>query len=420
MATFEDENGRPLEPLEKARRVSQGLSEAARVARSVTRRRGNYTGGGFKARRGARLFTLLIYVTFVLGVALPGAAIVWYYAFVASDQYVAEVRFTVGTSALPQLDKIGALTGLADASIVQDTQIVTNYVASRAAVEAVKKKLDLEGVYTKPSIDWISRFETGSSIEKFVHYWQGMQSTSISLPSGFVTFKVRAFSPQDAVRVAEAFLGASEDLVNDLNARSLADTMRSADAELDRATERLTKARLAVEQARNAEGVLDAAKAGDALNGLITETKSTLLQLQQEYNAQSRVVSPTSPQLQILKDRIDVTGRQIAELESKLTSAKNAVDDGLTISATMSRFAELDLEKQIAERLYTGAIASVELARVAADQRRIYLYQFVRPALPEQPQYPRRVLMSLFWIGGLFAVWGCGWGLGFVVRDYMA
>lgn len=421
MATFDDERSRTVEPLEKARRVSQALADAARFARTVTRKRpGDYTHGGFHARRGARLFSLARTATFVIFVVLPSLVVAAYFGLIATDQYVAEARFTVGSGEVPQLDKIGSITGLAAASVVQDTQIVTNYIGSRAAIEAVRRTVDLTRAYADPSIDRWSRFDASESIEKFVRYWNDMHSTSIALPGGLVTFRVRAFTPQDALHIAEAFVRASEGLVNDLNTRAFTDTMRSADAELQRATDRLGKARLAVEKARNTEGVLDAVKAGDALNALILETRSSLLQLQQEYNSKVLVVSPSAPQLKVLKDRIDVTSRQIAELESKLTSTRDAVDNGLTISATMSRFAELDLEKQIAERLYAGAVASVELARIVADQRRIYLNEFVRPALPEQPQYPRRWLMSLLWIGGFFAAWGVAWGLGTLVRDYMA
>lgn len=420
MATDEHEKTHALEPLEKARNVSKALAEAARKARSVARRRGSHGGSGFKARRGARLIQVARWLTFILFVVIPGAAIATYYGFIASDQWVAEARFTVGTSQMPQLDKIGSVTGLLAASIVQDTQVVVNYIGSRAAVEAVKASLDLDRIYGDPSIDWHSRFDAAGSVEKFVRYWGDMHSLSISLPSGYVSFRVRAFSPEDAVRVAKAFVAASEALVNSLNTRAFADTMRTAEAELQRASDRLSAARIAVEKARNTEGMLDAANAAESLTSLITETRSGLIKMQQEYDAQSKVVSRNSPQLRVLKDRIDVTGRQIADLESKLTSTKTVATDDATIASSMSRFAELDLEKQIAERLYAGAIASVELARIVADDQRMYLNQFVEPALPEQPQYPRRLLNSLLAIGGLLIVWAVAWGLGLLVRDYMA
>ena len=60
----------------------------------------------------------------------------------------------------------------------------------------------------------------------------------------------------------------------------------------------------------------------------------------------------------------------------------------------MTRFSELDLERQIAERLYAGAVASLELARASAERKEMYVNAFVKPVVPEQSEYPRRLLFS--------------------------
>lgn len=420
MSATENRSGQVLDPLVRAKHVSKALSDAARMARASTRGRANYSGGGFKARRGATLIRVLMALSFVVGVAVPSLASVAYYLFYASDQYVAEARFSVASSDLPQIDSLGAISGLAAASIVQDTQIVTNYIGSRAAIEAMQKIVDLNGAYTDERIDFISRFGKDKPVEKFIRYWQDMHSATIALPSGFVTLKVRAFSPREAYDIANAALKVSETLVNDMNKRVIDDTMRTAQQELERATQRLTRARLAVERARNSEGLLDANKAGDALVSLINEVKSSLLAMQQEYQTKSRFVSVNAPQLKVLKERIDATSRQIAELESRLTATRSSVPADATIAASITRFAELDLERQIAERLYAGAAASVELARVVADQRRIYLNAFVRPSLPEEPQYPRRILSSFLSVLGYLSAWATIWGLFTVMRNHMA
>ncbi len=104
-----DDNRRyPLTPLEKARMVSQALQDAARRARFSARTRRNLSGGGFSARRGAAGFRLFTILSFWLIVAIPGALAVTYYMYLASDQYQAEIQFTVAggepimATALPQ------------------------------------------------------------------------------------------------------------------------------------------------------------------------------------------------------------------------------------------------------------------------------------------------------------------------------
>jgi capsular polysaccharide transport system permease protein len=413
-------NPQALTAMDRARLVSQALSNAARSTRISAKTRGSFTGGGFQARRGARIMHLAFVMSFFLAVVVPGIAITLYYQFIASDQYVSEAKFSLTTGELPQIDSFGALTGLEAISVVQDTQIVTNYIASRAAVEALQSKFDLRGMYTSPNIDLWSRFAANKPIEKFVRYWEGMVDASISMPGGIVVLKVRAFSAADAFRIANAIIGASEGLVNDMNARMNKDAIASAEQELQRASARLTKARLAMEQARNEGGLLDAGKAGDALQTLITNTRVSLLGMQRDYATNVKLVSANAPQMRVLKDRIDTTNKQVAELEAKLTSDRPGQTGLDTISSSMRKFSELDLERQIAERIYAGSAAALEVARIASEQKHIYLNSFVRPSLPEEAQYPRRFVYPILATLILFVGWGLLWGMVAMVRNHMA
>jgi capsular polysaccharide transport system permease protein len=412
--------GQSLSPLDRARQVSQALSEAARLARYSSRSKGNYTGGGFNARRGNAAIRLAMIVSFVLFVAIPSCLSMVYYGFIASNQYVSEAKFLVNTNIMPQLDTFGALTGLAPIVVVQDTQIVANYVSSRAAVDAISKRINLIDAYSDPKIDFISRFDRKKPIEKFLSYWDEMASASIALPAGIVTIRVKAFDPETAQKIANAILEVSEDLVNDMNNRMNNDAVHAAEVELQRSTERLGKARITLEQARNSAGVLDASKAGDAINALLLETKSALLSMQQEYVTKSKLINPNTPQMKVLKNRIDTTAGQIADMEDQLTKRQQSIDNKLTVSASMSRFAELDLERQVAERLYSGAVASLEVARLASEQKLMYLNTFLRPALPQQPEYPKRVLYPILSVVALVAAWGMFWGIATLVRNHMA
>ena len=144
--------------LDRARNLSQALADAARRARISTRSRRNYTGGGFHARQGAGIMRLIILGSFWLMVVLPSVVAIFYYALIASDQYISEANFTISGGDTPKLDGIGALTGIPSISAIQDTQIVTNYIESRAAVEKLETKIDVRRLYSVPNADWLSRF----------------------------------------------------------------------------------------------------------------------------------------------------------------------------------------------------------------------------------------------------------------------
>ncbi len=124
--------------------------------------------------------------------------------------------------------------------------------------------------------------------------------------------------------------------------------------------------------------------------------------------------------MRALKSRIDATSGQIAELELKLTATKLTSSNEPTLAMSMSKFAELDLERQVAERLYAGAATSLEIARLVAERKMMYLNTFVKPVLPEEPQYPRRLLVTVAVFAGSLAIWGACCGLAMMIRNYKA
>ena len=77
------------------------------------------------------------------------------------------------------------------------------------------------------------------------------------------------------------------------------------------------------------------------------------------------------------------------------------------MSGKITRFDELELERQIAEKQYTLATESFERARVNAERQKVYLTTFVVPLLPHDVAWPRhRFLLSIL---GLVAVAGLYW-----------
>lgn len=406
--------------LERARYVSQALSDAARRARFSSKSRRNLSGGGFAARKGAVAFRWMLILSFWAMVGIPGAIAVAYFGFFASDQYRVEVQFTVAGGEPIMADGLTAITGIPSITIIQDVQIVTNFLQSRAAVEKIQEKVDLRAKYSRDEADWYARFNPSKPIEKFVRYWQNMISVAIKMPGGIVDFRVRAFTPEDARAIAQAAIEVSEELVNDLNQRQNNDAMRNAEQDVERASKRLMEARVALEEARNSAGILDVSATIQSLNTLINELRSGVLKMQQEYQTQLRVVSEAAPQMRNLRTRIETTNAQIMELEAQLTSTRRSANSDNTLALSMTRFAVLDLERQIAERLYAGAVSTMEVARLTAERKRMYLNTFVQPSLPQESQYPRRILFSAAVVAGLLALWGALMGMASVIRNYMA
>lgn len=405
----------------RAELMSRSLAETARRLKMSKRSRRAFGTGSFRMRRHARLFRMVFLISFGLLVVAPTLAAGVYFGFVASPQYVAEAKFAVRTGELPKIDGVGALTGMPLAKIAQDTQVVTSYMESRTLVEALEQRVGLRNLYGADDIDWFSRLNREKPIEKVVKYWVSMTDSRIQLQSGIVDFTVRAFSPEDAKRIADAVIELSEALVNDMNGRMLRATVADAEREFERSAERLSRARIEFQKVRNTEGTLDAGQQGKALADLITALQGERLRLQQEYETQRKYVSASAPQMRTLTARLNAMADQIAELEARLTTqrASTAPNDKV-LSESLTKFAQQDLERRIAERHYATAAAALELARITSERQLVYLATFVRPSLPQESRYPRPILYTALTLGGGFIVWAALCGAIGLVRNHMA
>ncbi|PNG25640.1 hypothetical protein [Methylocella silvestris] len=377
---------------EEWRRSARGLRlvKGKRITRpswAVGVRLGHHGFSQIRRSRGALIGFFVLFV-------VPAVASVIYFSLIASSEYTSEARFAVRGGERVSTDAISALTGLASFTQIQDSLIVSNYVKSQAIVEALEREIDLRAIYSKHSIDWLSRFNADEPIEAFVKYWVWRLKTSIESPSGIVTVKVSAFSPEDALKIADATVDLSERLVNSLSTRALNDAVAQAGMELARAESRLSAARVALRDLRNTQATLDPRRTADGIGKLVAELRFEKIRLEQDITAAGRAnVGADAPQVQIMRARVDVIGEQIASLEDQVTSQDGSSSQ--TLSGKITRFDELELERQIAEKQYTLTAAALERARVNAEGKKVYLATFVHPVLAYEASGPHRLVYSL-------------------------
>lgn len=401
--------------LEKAASASEEWRRAARSLRLAKGRRVARPSWAVGARIGYHSFAQVrrsrsaLIGFFVLFVA-PAVSSVAYFSLIASSEYTSEARFAVRGGERVSTDAISALTGLASFTQVQDSLIVVNYLKSQAIVEALEQDVDLRALYSNHSIDWLSRFNADDSIEDFVKYWLSHMKVSVEAPSGIVTVKISAFTPDETLKIANATVDLSERLVNGLSTRALKDAVDQAESELARAEGRLSAARVALRDLRNTQATLDPRRTAEGIAKLVSELRLEKIHLEQDITGAERGnVNANAPQVQIMRARLDIIGEQIASLEEKVTSQDGS--QGETLSGKITRFDELELERQIAEKQYTLAAAALERARVNAEGKKVYLATFVHPVLARDTTYPHRFLFSLLslaasallYVGGMAA-----------------
>ncbi len=344
-------------------------------------------------------------IGFVLLVILPFLASSVYYAFIASDQYVAEARFAVravsGAGDTSDAgDPGGATSALNMRSASQDAYVVTSFIHSTEILNRIGKKLDYRAMFTRQDVDFLSRFGSARSDEEFLKYWNDHVSAYIDVTSGIITLKVRAFTPDDSVKLADAIIEESEKLINELSERARNDIVQSMKADVQKSGKAYGDTLIALNQFQNASGLLSpqmqAKNSGTLLTGLLAQKLEfeTRLFVMRQSNAQN---SPTYQQLNLAKDSLDA---QIEKMKSELTGPENA-----SLAKALLDYSRLETDRMIAEKLYESAQKNYDAVLAEALRKTLYLAVFVKPVLPDESIFPRRVSTPLIILLALIVTW---------------
>ncbi|PWB82709.1 MAG: hypothetical protein C3F11_10530 [Methylocystaceae bacterium] len=404
------------DPKTQREAIARALRRAAHKAQMPM---GVISGGaGFRARKGEKAFRWGIIASFFVMVACPLAAASIYWGLLATKQFSTETKFALRAGEPSVLDSLGGLAGIPASLQAQDTQIVANYIRSRAIVEALDKELDLRRVFSRPEADYFSRLDRRDSIEDLEKYWRKRVDTSIDALSGIISVNVRAFTPQDSMALMAKVVDLSEKLVNDLSTRSRRDALEQAKRELSRAEKRLKDMTVSMRDTRDAEGVIDATAAAEAINTLITTLRVDLSHAEESLAVQRGSVAQDAPQIKILDARIQSLKSQIAYYSGQIAGVK---DDGAgNMAGRLKNLSRQQVELDIARQQYALAAVSYETARVDMETQQAYLVSFLRPTLAEKSTYPRRWWEWSIIVAPAVTSWLILVAVAFVARDHMA
>lgn len=371
-------------------------------------------------RAGAAASRSLLWTSALLCVALPTLLGAIYYAFLASDQYVSEVRMAIRSMDQKSRDSIGSMLAnpLNIGAPQTDLHLVGNFLNSREMVDRLQRELDLKALYARSSVDFLSRLQANATIDDLVEYWRKMLAAGVDAPSGVLTVEVRAFAPQEALDIARIVVSSAEGLVNGMSQRAYRDAVSFSEQELKRTEERLAQVRAELGAYRDKVGVLNPAQTADVTVAQIAKLRDERLRLDQELAARRGLLANNSPVLVDLRTRAQTLDSQIASLQSQLTAREREQKSDPALSAIATKFDELNTEAQFAQKSYEAALTNVEKARADAQRQHFFIVPFVEPKLAEAAKYPRRLLNSFLVLFGSFALWAIGALAVASVRDH--
>lgn len=358
-------------------------------------------------------------LSFLLFVLVPFAVAVWYYGWVATDQYVAEARFVVRTivTESPEVESGGdgatGLAALSAASLNQDAYVVTSFIHSHEIIDRISRTIPIREIYGRESIDPISRLGNTASREELLDYWDDMITTYVDGPSGIVTINVHAFEPEEARALAQAIIDESELLVNQLSERARRDVVARATVEAEISEEKYLATLERINAYQNESGILapeqQARSVGELMTGLMAqqlEAEARLSVLRQGGSSQS----PIYTQLERTNESLRA---QIASLQTELTGdATGAAGEGgaqsREIAAALVEFSRLETDRILHENLYSLAQQALQFARSRAARQGVYVATFSAPFVPDAAEFPKRVQTPVVILLGLVVLWTIG------------
>lgn len=354
-------------------------------------------------------------ISFITVVLLPFLASLYYFIFVATDQYTAEARFAVRSLAdQSQLEGSDSSVISLDAA-TQDAYVVTSFIQSAELLRRLGKTIDYRSVFAGPDVDFFSRFDRDEPVESFLKYWKKQVTAFIDGPSGIITLRVRTFDPENSKKLASAIVAESEQLINELNQRAQQDMVASIRREVERTGEGYADALAALNRFQVGSGLLSpemqAMETGKLLAGLLAqklELETRLFVLKQS----SAEKSPAYEQLARTKLSLD---SQVEKLRSELTGPENA-----SVATTLLTFSKLETDRLVAEKLYEAARSNYDAALAASLRKALYLTVFVPPSMPEESLYPKRFSTPFIIALGLLVFWATLMLLWASVEDHKA
>lgn len=336
---------------------------------------------------------------FLICVIAPLVATWFYITQVATQQYSASFSYVMqgsgGSAGTANSDGTVSTSptsaGASMAEMMVANFMVSDYLSSPQAITDIEQKLDLRAMFSQSRIDRLARLPEDASQETLARYWQGQISTNFDMMTGLTTVTIRAFSPEDAQALAAEMVVLSENLINELNLRPLADSVTFLEGQVAASVKRLQAARDAVQAFRSKYLSIDpAAEASmtDLLVGKLTDqyvsvtTQIAVLSSQLTEDAPS--VTQLERQAAAIADEIVKARQRVAQSSAELSN----ISSPASYAAQLQEFQNLQLELTIATSNYQSTEAALNAAKQRLSQQHFYVLTYVQPSAPQTSNYP--------------------------------
>lgn len=366
-----------------------------------------------------------LWLSFIICVVLPTLLVAIYFFFIASKQYQTEFRFEVtqGTPAVPGTPPNGssssssssssgssmlqALTGGQGSSLASaQNYVVVDYLQSPQAVTDLQKRLNVRAIYSRPGIDFLSRFNPSKSDEYLAKYWAKMVTADYDPMTGIATARVKAFTPQDSKLIADTLASQSENLVNNIINKPNMDAIKAAEQQVAQSQQRVKDVRGRLAAYRSSAGVIDPTQSVVPTNtSLVGSLRPNVIQMESQLSAMKAQGLANSPAASVMQARLAATRQQLAGVENEVAKAPGGKE---ALTTVVGRYEKVNFEVQFEQNLLDSALQTLAQTRAYALQQKMFIIPFVQPSLPKASLYPERLQSTLLMALVFFGAWLLG------------
>ena len=338
-----------------------------------------------------------------------------YWLVVAPDRYVSEAHVIVQRTELTKGIGVDLTSLLAGASSENrsDQLILRDYLRSTDMVRKLDGELDLRGHYSAWHFDPLSRLNSDATIEELHAFYLSHVSIEFDDYTGVLVIKAEGFDAKTAQAITSALVHEGENFMNGMAHALAKDQVSFLENQVERMSQRAMKARQAVLDYQNRNGMVSPEVATEAISGIITRLEGKRTELQARLAALQSYLVPDHPNIVELQQQIDAISQQIDDENARLVSPQ-----GGKLNSKIEQFQRLTLEAKFAEDLYKTALAALEKGRIEATRTVKKMSIVQAPNLPEEAEEPHRLYETVLYIIVIMLASGVAYLLSAIIKDH--
>ncbi len=328
----------------------------------------------------------------VVVVILPFLIALFYLVILAENRYVSSSQVVVRQQETGQqgvVPGLALLMGSADPVSREDTLYLREYIASHDMLAILEEKLDWTDHYAGRWYDPLFDLSKDAPQEDRLKFYQRMVRTNYNETTGLLTVEVEAFTPEYAETILNEILHHSSIFINNIT-RSMADEkLAFSQRELLTATERYEEMRTKMVEFQNEHQILSADIAITSVSQIISSLESMIATEQARLTGLKSRLAINAPQIKAQESKINALIAQLEAEQKRATSGEYETTD--VLNTITSEYRRLQVDVLVAEELYKASLAVVENAKLETIRNIRSLIAVVKPNLPEEATYPKRI-----------------------------